>query len=161
MSCVAGDERAKWTVRPAGPEDRGGWASSYLAYGVSAGQELSTAHLDRVWSWLLTPEVQTQCLLLHLAGVPQPVGLAHYRPFERPLHGSIGCYLDDLFVDQRVRGRGGARTLLTHLRALASVNGWSTVRWTTGQDNPARAMYDTLATRSPVITFDMDPSPAR
>ena len=38
-----------------------------------------------------------------------PVGLAHFRPFARPLAASIGGFLDDLFVDSRgARLRRGA-----------------------------------------------------
>lgn len=89
---------------------------------------------------------------------PQPVGLAHFRPFERPLHGSVDCYLDDLFVEERWRGRGNARALLEHLSRLADLNGWTTVRWTTREDNPAQQLYDILASRAPVITCTMHPA---
>ena len=85
------------------------------------------------------------------------VGLAHYRLFERPLAGSIGCWLDDLFVNPSQRGRGGARAVLQHLGAMAADRGWSTVRWTTGQANSAQKLYDRLADRSPVITYNMVP----
>jgi GNAT superfamily N-acetyltransferase len=155
---MAGEKHAKWAVRRARHRDRVAWASLYKAYGTSAGNDLSESHLDTVWSWLSGSEAQTECLLLYLGGEAQPVGLAHYRSFERPLHGSIGCYLDDLFVDERVRGRGGARAVLEHLSKLAAMSGWTTVRWTTSEGNTAQKLYDTLATRSPVITFNLDPS---
>lgn len=158
---MADEKHAKWAVRRARHRDRAAWASLYRAYGASAGDDLDESHLDRVWSWLTGTEARTECLLLHLDGEAQPVGLAHYRPFERPLHGSVGCYLDDLFVDERLRGRGGARALLEHLSTLAATNGWTTVRWTTGEGNAAQTLYDTLATRSPVITFNMDPTSVR
>jgi GNAT superfamily N-acetyltransferase len=158
---MADANRAKWAVRRAGPGDRVAWGSLFQAYGASAGDDVGESHLDRVWSWVMDPEAKTECLLLHLEDEAQPVGLAHYRPFERPLHGSVGCYLDDLFVDELARGRGGARALLEHLSALAATNGWTTVRWTTGEGNAAQTLYDTLATRSPVITFNMDPSSVR
>ena len=160
MFCMADEHHTKWAIRRAGHRDRVAWASLYKAYGASAGDDLDESHLNTVWTWLTDPEAQTKCLLLHIDGETHPVGLAHYRSFERPLHGSIGCYLDDLFVDERLRGRGGARALLEQLSTLAALNGWTTVRWTTGKGNAAQKLYETLATRSPVISFNMDPSAA-
>lgn len=84
------------------------------------------------------------------------VGLAHYRPFARPLDASVGCFLDDLFVSPDARGSGAADALLAHLRYLARENGWSVVRWLTADDNyRARAKYDQHATRTMWITYDM------
>ena len=100
---------ATWIITPATPADRRAWQRLYLAYGEVAGQALSGEHLARVWSWILDPQAQTRCLLLREHQRQEVVGLAHYRLFERPLAGSIGCWLDDLFVDPAQRGRGGAR----------------------------------------------------
>ena len=146
-----------WSVRPVtGAADRGDWQRLYRAYGSVAGGDLSEEHLDRVWSWIIDEAAQTRCLLL-CDDAQHVVGMAHYRLFERPLAGSIGCWLDDLFVEESQRGRGGARAMLEHLRALASDRGWTTVRWTTSQTNAAQALYDRLAQRNPVITYDMAP----
>ncbi|MEZ0166177.1 GNAT family N-acetyltransferase [Kineococcus sp. LSe6-4] len=149
-----------WTITPATDDDRSDWERLYLAYGEVAGERLSPEHLDRVWSWIGTPAGQTGCLVLREGEQQRVVGLAHYRLFERPLAGSVGCWLDDLFVDPGHRGRGGARAVLEHLRVLAAEHGWSTVRWTTGQTNSAQKLYDQLADRSPVITYNMAPAPA-
>ncbi|WP_309650137.1 GNAT family N-acetyltransferase, partial [Nocardioides sp.] len=120
-----------WVVSEATEQDRGAWGRLYTAYAASAGFRLSEAHLATVWSWILDDSAQTSGLLLRHGD--EPVGLAHWRRFERPLAGSVGCYLDDLFVDDRLRGRGGARELLRHLAALTAARGWTTVRWTTGE----------------------------
>ncbi|WP_432495464.1 GNAT family N-acetyltransferase [Kineococcus auxinigenes] len=150
-----------WAVTPARAEDRAAWERLYRAYGAVAGEDLGAGHLARVWSWIEDPGAQTRCLLLRAGERAEPVGLAHYRLFERPLAGSTGCWLDDLFVEEGQRGRGGAGALLEHLAALATRHGWSTVRWTTGEANPAQALYDRLARRNPVITYDMAPAGAR
>jgi len=89
------------------------------------------------------------------------VGLAHYRPFARPLSASVGCYLDDLFVDPTRRGGGAADLLLRELARLAGENGWSLVRWITADDNyRGRGKYDQHATRTMWITYDMPPAAA-
>ena len=52
------------------------------------------------------------------------------------------CYLEDLFVDPQLRGRGIARQLMQALRAEAKEQGWSRLYWHTRTDNPARRLYD-------------------
>ncbi len=152
----------QWVVSTAVAADHAEWARLYRAYGAVAGRDLSEQHLARVWSWVQDPAGQTRCLLLRPGPGRTAVGLAHHRRFERPLAGDHGCYLDDLFVDPAHRGRGGARALLEHLRALAAREGWSTVRWTTKPTNPAQRLYDQLAERAAVVTYDMAPDrPAR
>lgn len=86
------------------------------------------------------------------------LGLAHYRPFARPLSATVGCFLDDLFVAPQHRGSGAADLLLGALRALAAERGWSVVRWITADDNHrARAKYDQVARRTMWVTYDMTP----
>ena len=156
MSATSGP----WWVTPAVAGDRDSWQLLYAAYGSVAGVDLDAGHLGRVWSWVLDPRAQTRCLLLREPDGGAVVGLAHYRVFERPLAGSLGCWLDDLYVDPRQRGRGGAQALLEHLGAVAEAEGWSTVRWTTGEANPAQRLYDRLARRNPVLTYDLAPGGA-
>lgn len=157
-AAVTSGDPTSFSVRPVtGAADRSDWQWLYRAYGAAAGDDLSEEHLNRVWSWIVDEAAQTRCLLLCENAGQRVVGMAHYRLFERPLAGSIGCWLDDLFVEEGQRGRGAARAMLEHLRALASDRGWSTVRWTTSQTNAAQALYDSLAQRNPVITYDMAP----
>lgn len=148
-----------WTIAAATESDRAVWQRLFEEYAATAGEVLGDDHLTRVWAWITAADAQTRCLLLRAPGQDEPVGLAHYRVFERPLAGSRGCFLDDLFVGAEQRGRGGARALLEHLAVLAGEHGWSTVRWTTGETNPAQRLYDSLADRSPVITYDRRTGP--
>ncbi len=86
------------------------------------------------------------------------VGLAHVRPFARPLSATVGGFLDDLHVDESVRGRGAVDALLGALQDLAVERGWSVVRWITADDNyRARGKYDQIAVRTAWITYDMQP----
>ena len=88
------------------------------------------------------------------------VGLAHYRPFARPLAATVGGYLDDLYVAPEARGSGAADALLARLREIAADRGWSVVRWITADDNHrARAKYDQVATRTMWVTYDMPVEP--
>lgn len=137
--------------------DKERWRHLYRQYAEHYKVPVSEAHQDVVWSWITDPDHPEKCLLARDAdGVAQ--GLAHYRPFTRPLAGSVGGYLDDLLVDRDARGTGVADALLEGLRDVAAERGWSLVRWITADDNHrARGVYDAYATRTMWVTYDMTP----
>ncbi|MCF3642440.1 GNAT family N-acetyltransferase, partial [Rhizobium sp. TRM95111] len=56
------------------------------------------------------------------------------------------CYLEDLFLAERARGRGIGRALIDDLVAICRVRGWSRLYWHTNRDNArARKLYDSYA----------------
>ncbi len=147
----------QWQVRSVRPEERPRWRELFQGYAdfyqIAQTEEMA----EVVWSWIHDPASPVAALLV-VDNQDRPVGLAHYRPFPRPASGTVGCWLDDLFVDPAVRGGGAADALLEELRRLAQVNGWSVVRWITADDNHrARGKYDQYATRTMWITYDMVP----
>ena len=70
----------------------------------------------RVWGWLHDPAHEVEGLVA-LASGAGPVGIAHFRPFARPLAASIGGFLDDLFVAPEARGSGAAQALIEAVAA--------------------------------------------
>jgi GNAT superfamily N-acetyltransferase len=145
-------------VRAPTPADRGRWRELYAAYAAFYEVEQPDDAAEVAWSWIQDPAHDVCALVVqdpdgHLAG------LAHYRAFPRPLSASVGCFLDDLFVEPAARGRGAVDALLAELRSVARREGWSVVRWITARDNArARAKYDQVATATPWVTYDMDPA---
>ena len=139
------------------PEDQERWRHLYRQFAEHYTVPVRTEHQDLVWSWVMDPGHPLTCLLAKDSeGVAQ--GLAHYRPFTRPLAGSVGCFLDDLLVDEGSRGSGVADALLHGLRQIALDNGWTVVRWITADDNHrARGVYDRFAVRTMWVTYDMTP----
>lgn len=147
---------ARWLVRRPRESDRERWGALYRGYADFYGTEQSEAARDLVWSWIKDPAHEVNCLLAERDGLVS--GIAHYRPFARPLAAATGCYLDDLFVDPERRGSGAVDALLGELRRIAADNGWGVVRWITADDNHrARSKYDQYATRTMWITYDMTP----
>jgi GNAT superfamily N-acetyltransferase len=135
-------------------EDLGAWKQLYRGYADFYGVEQDDAMSELVFGWLLDPSRSLRALVAEKDG--GLVGLAHYRPFERPLSATVGCYLDDLFVAPQARGSGVADALLAELRRIARREGWSVVRWITADDNHrARSKYDQVATRTMWVTYDM------
>ena len=144
------------TVRPLLPDDRRRWAELFRGYRDFYRLAPDEAVVERVWAWTQDPEHETSGLVaLHGDRI---VGLAHWRPFARPSTGTVGLWLDDLFTDPDVRGRGVGRALVAHLRDLAAQRGCSVVRWITADDNAtAMRLYDDVATRTRWVTYDAAP----
>lgn len=149
----------RWTVGPVRPHEYARWQELYQAYGAFYETAMPPDKLELVWSWLHDPHHEVHGLVVRDAVDGPPMGLAHYRPFARPLHGSVGCFLDDLFVDPAARGTGAVDALLAELARLAGRNGWDVVRWLTRESNTrARSAYDRLATLTPYCTYDLPPA---
>jgi GNAT superfamily N-acetyltransferase len=145
-------------VRPLDTEDRQAWGQLYAGYAEFYGVASDESHRDLVWSWLQDPSHPSHGLGCVDEGGAL-IGIAHYRAFPRPLSGTTGCYLDDLFVSPAARGQGVARSLLAELAGLARDRGWSVVRWITADSNvTARALYDQVALQTAWVTYDMPPA---
>ena len=156
----AGHQRApRLVVRELNATDKEQWRELYCAYADFYAEPMTPAKLRRMWKWLTDPSMAVSGLVAEVDG--RVVGLAHYRPFLRPLDASTGCYLEDLFVAEGARQSGVARRLLLALHGLAQDRHWSVVRWITSPDNDrARRLYDQVAKSTPWVTYDMNVSRA-
>ncbi|MET9686944.1 GNAT family N-acetyltransferase [Streptomyces sp. NPDC006514] len=133
------------------------WRALYRGYADFYGVEQAEEAAATVWSWVTDPGHEVGALVAEDTE-GRLLGLAHYRPFARPLSATVGCFLDDLFVAPQYRGSGAADLLLGALRELAAERGWSVVRWITADDNHrARSKYDQVAQRTMWVTYDMTP----
>ncbi len=82
------------------------------------------------------------------------VGIAHYL-FHHNVWRADVCYLQDLFVDETVRGQGAARALVDAVAAAARERGASRYYWQTKHDNArARRLYDKVARFAGFIRYD-------
>lgn len=83
------------------------------------------------------------------------VGLAHYL-FHRTCWAiDDTCYLQDLFADPSVRGRGVGRALIEAVYAAADLHGASAVYWMTQDFNTtARQLYDRVGVKTPFIEYN-------
>lgn len=143
------------TIRPVDIEDEARWAELYEAYASFYKIAQTAAMRDRVWGWIHDPGHEVEGLVA-VDGQGGIVGIAHFRPYARPLTATIGGFLDDLFVEPAARGSGAARALIEAVAAIGRERGWSILRWITADDNyRARSLYDRVATRASWITYDM------
>jgi ribosomal protein S18 acetylase RimI-like enzyme len=133
------------------------WLDLYAGYGEFYEVPMSDEHALLVWSWISDPENELEAYFA-TDDDGTPIGLAHVREFVRPLDGSKGLYLDDLFVSPDARGAGAGTALLEALRDSAKERGLSVVRWITAKDNEAaRRLYDRFAEKTKWVTYDLVP----
>lgn len=142
------------TVRPLRASDKAEWSrlwEGYLAYyETSRPAEIYDVYFDR----LLGDDPQDyNGLIAEVDG--RPVGLAHYL-FHR--HGwSIEntCYLQDLYADPEVRGKGIGRALIEAVYDAADAASVPMVYWLTQDFNAtARQLYDRIGVKTPFIKYN-------
>ena len=64
------------------------------------------------------------------------------------------CYLEDLFVDPNVRGKGVGRALINRVVELAKAKNSKRVYWTTQEFNKtARILYDSITPVSEYVQY--------
>ena len=146
---------ASMFVVPVAAPLRQGWGRLYTDYAAFYGVEQTEAMRDQVWAWLMDPLHECEGIVA-LDAEGEPIGLAHFRPFARPLAASVGGFLDDLFVAPEARGTGAAAALIEAVADIGRARGWSVIRWITAEDNArARKVYDRLATQTRWVTYDL------
>ncbi|MGJ4843469.1 MULTISPECIES: GNAT family N-acetyltransferase [unclassified Leifsonia] len=145
------------TVRSVEDNEFFTWLDLYAGYGEFYEQPLTDEKALLVWSWITDPDNELEAYFA-VNDDGTPIGLAHVREFVRPLDGSRGLYLDDLFVAKDARGDGAGTALLEALRDRAREHGLSVVRWITAKDNEtARRVYDRVAEKTKWVTYDLVP----
>ncbi len=147
-------------IRPPVAADRPEWERLYAGYAAFYKVAQTPEMRATVWGWLHDPAHQTRGFVAEDQG--RLIGLAHFRPFARPLSASTGGFLDDLFVDPAARGSGAADALIAAIAEEGRKQGWTAIRWITAEDNyRARALYDRLSEKTKWATYDLrlDPLP--
>lgn len=145
-------------IRAVEAADGPAWRKLYAGYRTFYELEPSDAVVTTVWGWVLAGTHGMRSLVATTEH-GDVVGLANFRTFARPTRGATGIYLDDLFTDPAVRGNGYGRSLLEALARTARAEDAIVVRWITSESNSvARHLYDSVATATEFVTYDLDPA---
>jgi GNAT superfamily N-acetyltransferase len=138
-------------VRPLGPADRDRWEVLARGYKDFYETHVPPSGYEQTWRRLLAG-TEVHGIGAWLDG--RLVGIAHYL-CHVTVWAAENCYLQDLFVDEAVRGRGVARALIERVASVARERGCARLYWATKEDNAvARALYDKVATFSGFIRYD-------
>lgn len=128
-------------IRDATPADEARWRELWAAYTAFYDIDVPAQVTDSVWSRVFDPASRLFMRVAEVDGTVEGFALCHTHEgtwVKEPL-----CYLEDLFLDEKLRGRGIGRALLDDLMVLAKQNGWSRLYWHTHKDNAtARKLYD-------------------
>ena len=129
------------TLRDAAPADEAAFRRLWAGYLAFYRTDLAEAVTARTWARILDPGSPIFARLAEAGGAV--VGFAVCVVHEGSWVDSPILYLEDLFVDADLRGRGIGRRLIEDLRALGRQNGWSRLyRHTEADNHAARALYD-------------------
>ena len=130
-------------IRPISQNDKTRWLELFKQYIEFYKSQLSNEQYELTWK-RINSEYNMHGLLAEKDG--QIIGLAHF--IFRPDTWEVAdfCYLEDLYVDPRVRGVGVGRALIKAVEQIAIEKGSKRLYWTTAEDNEvARKLYDKLA----------------
>jgi GNAT superfamily N-acetyltransferase len=143
-------------ITPFRPEDRARWAELWRGYLEFYETILPDEIYQHTWARLIAPDSPIFGFGARLGDDAAPlVGITHYL-----FHASCWtpkeiCYLQYLFVDQGVRGKGCGRALIERVAAAARERDCLRLYWSTKEDNAtARLLYDRLARFTGFIRYD-------
>jgi GNAT superfamily N-acetyltransferase len=128
------------------------WDGYNAFYGRSGATALPLEVTRTTWERFFDVHEPVNALVAESGG--QLLGLTHYL-FHRSTN-SIGpiCYLQDLFTDDKARGKGIGRALINKVYELARVADASRVYWHTHETNlAAMQLYDKVAERSGFVVY--------
>ena len=77
---------------PVAAEHRAQWEALYAGYAAFYRVEQTPQMRETVWTWLSDPDHEVEGFVA-LDGTGRVVGLAHFRPFARPLSATTGGFL--------------------------------------------------------------------
>lgn len=143
-------------IRPIGPDDAAEWRRLWRAYLAFYETELPDSVYDSTFSRIVSGRAgEFRGILALLDG--RPVGLAHYLFHRTCWSVADTCYLQDLFADPEVRGRGIGRALIEAVYAAADAEGAASVYWLTQDFNTtARRLYDRIGVKTPFIEYNRE-----
>jgi GNAT superfamily N-acetyltransferase len=133
-----------------GAADRAAWGELFRGYHEFYGRTWPADRYDEAWREFGRDD-RVHALGARLDG--RLVGITHFL-----VHASTSspdvCYLQDLFTDPGVRGRGVAGALIAAVEAWARDRGCDRVYWHTKADNAtARRLYDRVAENRGFIQY--------
>ena len=143
------------TIRPLESTDHADWRRLWTAYLTFYNATVPEEVYAATWERLFTEgEFEPKGFIALLEG--KPVGLVHYLYHRSCWSVANNCYLQDLFADPDVRGKGVGAALIEAVQQEAERSGTKNVYWMTHETNAtARKLYDRVARRTGFIEYDL------
>ena len=140
-------------IRELRAADRAAWDELWNGYLRFYKKALPQEITDFTWQRLVDP-VQQPYGFVALDG-ERVIGFVHYHFHLTTWSANGKCYLEDLFVDPTVRGKGAGRALIEAVYRASEERGVNGVYWHTQEsNNDARFLYDKVATLSEFVRYE-------
>jgi GNAT superfamily N-acetyltransferase len=141
-------------VRRLEAKDKPAWLALFRGYIEFYKATVADDVIETTWQRLMRGEHDFHIALVAVDAGDRPVGLAHVLFHRSTWSATWYCYLEDLFVDPGQRLRGIGRALIEATYREADQRECTRTYWATQEFNyRARALYDTLATKSPFVQY--------
>jgi len=139
-------------IRAISADDHPAWAPLWQAYLRFYRHALPEAISAVTWQRFLAADEPMHAALAWHEG--RAIGLVHWIFHRSCWTTGDYCYLQDLYVDEHVRGSGAGRKLIEHVYNQASLAGASRVHWLTHESNTtAMQLYDHIAERPGFVQY--------
>ena len=135
------------SIRPIQAGDKQRWLVLWQGYLDFYKTTVAAEQTERTWTRIMDSEFNMKCAVAERDGVL--VGFTTYSLQNSTWSENGHCYLEDLFVDLTVRGKGVGRALIEYVKSYAIANKCSRLYWNTDENNAAaRKLYDSYALES-------------
>jgi GNAT superfamily N-acetyltransferase len=139
-------------IRKARAADYQQWLALWKGYQVFYKTSIADETTATTWSRFHNPGEPMHCAVAEVEG--RLIGMVHYIQHRSCWTTGDYVYLQDLFVDSDIRGKGVGRALIEHVYAAAAEAGASRVWWLTQATNTeAMLLYDRIADKSGFIQY--------
>ena len=139
-------------IREIKETDKDRWLELWAGYLEFYKSNLSPEQTEFTWKRLINNEQKMYGFVAeNESGV---IGFTHclFRP--STWTETDYCYLEDLFVDPNIRGKGVGRALMNRVVELAKEKNSKRVYWTTQEFNKtARVLYDSITSVSEFVQY--------
>ena len=140
------------TIRAIEEKDKDQWLKLWAGYLEFYKSTISPEQTELTWKRLINNELKMFGFVAESEeGV---IGFTHclFRP--STWTETDYCYLEDLFVDPSIRGKGVGRALMNKVVELAKEKNSKRVYWTTQEFNKtARVLYDSITPVSEFVQY--------
>ena len=140
------------TIRAIEEKDKDQWLKLWAGYLEFYKSTISSEQTELTWKRLINNE---QKMFGFVAESEEGIiGFTHclFRP--STWTETDYCYLEDLFVDPNIRGKGIGRALMNKVFELAKEKNSKRVYWTTQEFNKtARVLYDSITPVSEFVQY--------
>ena len=144
-------------IRPVEARDEAEWRRLWTAYltfyEAAVSPEVYRTTFGRILAGNAGAANEFRGLIAEVDG--KPCGLVHFLFHRHNWRIENVCYLQDLYADPDVRGKGIGRALIEAVYAAADAEGAPTVYWLTQDFNAtARQLYDRIGKVTPFIKYN-------